>query len=393
MPEAIDQLLEPYGFPDFVRRFEHSASGPVHFGAGVRAQLGDISAQAGIRRAILVTDSGIAATGHVDDGVDALREAGIEVLVHQDVRENPTTEDVDRCQRAAEAFAADGIIGFGGGSSLDTAKGANFLLTNGGQMKDYWGVGKATKPMLPLIAVPTTSGTGSECQSFALIADAETHAKMACGDKKAAAAAVVLDPELTETMPAVVTANTGIDALAHALETLVCNKATDRSRTYSRAAWRLIRDSFGDVLSASVDGAGTKRARALMHVGASLAGIAIEESMLGVAHSCANPLTAHYGIAHGQAVGVMLPHVLRFNREHSAAAAEQYAALDEAHPAQVILDFLDQAQLATSLAALGVPREDLSMLAREAAQQWTAQFNPAPVDAQSLQRIYEAAFS
>ncbi len=393
MQEAIDQLLAPYGLPEFVRRFEYSASGPVHFGAGVRAQLGEVAAEAGITRAILVTDSGIAATGYVDDGVKSLREAGIEVWVHREVRENPTTDDVDRCQRAAASFAADGIIGFGGGSSLDTAKGANFILTNGGEMKDYWGVGKATKPMLPLIAVPTTSGTGSECQSFALIADAETHAKMACGDKKAAAAAVLLDPELTETMPAVVSAHTGIDALAHALETLVCNKATERSRTYSRAAWRLIRDSFAEVLSATADEAAVKRSRALMQVGAALAGIAIEESMLGVAHSCANPLTAHYGIAHGQAVGVMLPHVLRFNRQHSVVAAEQYAALDEAHPAQVILDFLEQAQLATSLIDLDVPEEDLPMLSREAERQWTAQFNPAPVDAERLQSIYEAAFS
>src|SRR5437764_6949455 len=106
---------------------------------------------------------------------------------------------------------------------MDCAKGINFLFTNGGRMQDYWGVGKATKPMLPMIAVPTTAGTGSETQSFALISDAKTHVKMACGDKKASFRVALLDPELTLTQPPRVTALTGIDAVAHALESYVAS--------------------------------------------------------------------------------------------------------------------------------------------------------------------------
>src|SRR5438045_1423600 len=117
---------------------------------------------------------------------------------------------------------------------MDTAKGCNFLLTNGGEMKDYWGVGKATKPMLPLIAIPTTSGTGSECQSAALIADEQTHQKMACLDPKAAAAIAIIDPLLTVSLPPRVTACTGMDAVAHALETAVTPKRTPISMLYSR---------------------------------------------------------------------------------------------------------------------------------------------------------------
>ena len=113
--------------------------------------------------------------------------AGVEATVFDGVRENPTTRDVDGCLEVACTVRPHLIIGLGGGSSMDTAKGCNFLLTNGGRMKDYWGFGKATKPMLPLIAIPTTAGTGSECQSYALIADEKTHQKMACGDPSGAA--------------------------------------------------------------------------------------------------------------------------------------------------------------------------------------------------------------
>ena len=130
------------------------------------------------------------------------------------------------CLGAARAAGIDGIVGLGGGSSLDTAKGCNFLLTNGGRMQDYWGVGKATRPMLPLIAIPTTAGTGSECQSFALIADETTHQKMACGDPKAAARVAILDPPLTLSQPPRVAACTGMDALSHAVETAVTKGAT-----------------------------------------------------------------------------------------------------------------------------------------------------------------------
>ncbi|MCB1077711.1 MAG: iron-containing alcohol dehydrogenase, partial [Verrucomicrobiae bacterium] len=214
---TIDPLCEGFEVPEFVRRFEHIPGGEVVFGRGVLSQVGEKAVGLGAKRVLLVSDPGIKRVGHQERCIQSLRDAGLEVIVFDAVRENPTTEDVDRCLASVEGRAIDLIVGLGGGSSMDTAKGTNFILTNGGRMQDYWGVGKATKPMLPLIVIPTTSGTGSECQSFALIADAETHMKMACGDKKAAAAVALLDPELTLTMPRAVTAFTGIDAMAHAL--------------------------------------------------------------------------------------------------------------------------------------------------------------------------------
>src|SRR5690606_18230631 len=144
--------------------------------------------------------------------------------------------------------APDLIVGFGGGSSMDCAKGINFLYSCGGRMQDYWGIGKATGPLLPMIAVPTTAGTGSETQSFALISDAETHVKMACGDKRAAFRVAILDPELTVTQPPRVAALAGFDALSHAVETFVTKKRNEVSCDYSMRAWHALAPNYLRVL-------------------------------------------------------------------------------------------------------------------------------------------------
>src|SRR5262249_37315159 len=172
---------------------------------------------------------------------------------------------------------------------------------------------KATKPMLPSIGVPTTAGTGSEGQSYALIADEGSHVKMACGDRKAAFCIAILDPEVTVSQPAKVTALTGIDALSHALESYVTTRRTPLSQIFARDAWKLLERNLEAVMRNPAD----LQARGAMQVGAFLAGTAIENSMLGACHACANPLTAHYGITHGLAIGILLPHVLRFNAHSS----------------------------------------------------------------------------
>src|SRR5437588_2121207 len=194
---------------------------------------------------------------------------------------------------------------------MDCAKGINFLLTNGGAMADYRGFGKAARPMLPSIGIPTTAGTGSEAQSFALIADEKTHMKMACGDRKAAFRIAILDPEVTVSQPLKVTAVTGIDALSHALESYVTTRRNPLAQMFAREAWKLLEANLEVVLARPDD----VEARGAMQVGAFLAGTAIENSMLGATHACANPLTAHYGITHGVAIGILLPHVVRFNAE------------------------------------------------------------------------------
>jgi alcohol dehydrogenase len=303
----------------------------------------------------------------------------------------------------ARRAAVDSIIGLGGGSSMDTAKGCNFILTNGGQMKDYWGLGKAKLPMLPLIAIPTTGGTGSECQSFALITDEQTHQKMACGDPKAAARIAILDPALTVSQPRRVTACSGIDAIAHAVETTVTKARSPLSLVFSRAAFRLTMAGLPRVLEKPDD----LEARSRMLLGAAWGGTAIENSMLGAAHSAANPLTAHFGIVHGQAVGMMLPHVIRFNA-HDPVAAQGYAELgcvagigapSEApdtigeNLARRLESLLQMAGLPPRLNDCGVRQADIPGLASEAAKQWTAQFNPRTVTAPDFEHLYASALT
>ena len=173
----------------------------IVFGPDKVDSLGELASELGARRALLVSDPGIVQAGHTQRGLESLRRAGIATQLFDDVHENPTTDMVEAGTKVARRTEPEAIIGLGGGSSMDCAKGINFLYSNGGRMQDYWGLGTATADLLPMIAVPTTAGTGSEAQSFALISDAKTHVKMACGDKRAAFHTAVLDPALTVTQP------------------------------------------------------------------------------------------------------------------------------------------------------------------------------------------------
>src|SRR5688572_13964330 len=208
----------------------------VVFGFGALARLGELAREYRFTRALIVADPGIVAIGLVDRAAALLAEAGIESARFHEFAENPDTRMVEGGRVHAATTGIDSIVAIGGGSSLDCAKGINFVLTNGGTMRDYHGHGKARRPMLPMIGVPTTAGTGSEAQQYALISDAETHVKMACGDKRAACRVALLDPTLTVTQPQRVTALTGIDAVAHALETYVTTKRNFMSILLSREA-------------------------------------------------------------------------------------------------------------------------------------------------------------
>ena len=247
-----------------------------------------------------------------------------------------------------------------------------------------------------MIGIPTTAGTGSEAQSYAVISDATTHMKMACGDPSAAMRVAILDPELTLTAPAHVTAMAGFDAIAHAVETAVTMRRTPLSDTFSHRAWHLLSEAFDRVLLNPAD----IEARSAMQIGAHFAGLAIEQSMLGAAHACANPLTARYNLSHGLALAILLPHVVRWNAN---AARERYAALlgsprrrarDEDAPetlARRLEDLARAGKLAVTLSDSGVEESAIPELAAEAAAQWTGTFNPRPFDAEGATEIYRAA--
>ncbi len=371
----------------------------VVFGAGAIERLGQLASELGFRRTLVVADHGMIASGHVDEALAPLRKAGIEVFRFHDFESNPNTLMVEAGREFAAPLDIDSIIGFGGGSSLDCAKAVNFLLTNGGHMRDYLGYGKATSPLLPMIGVPTTAGTGSEAQTYALISDAGSHTKMACGDTKAAFRVALLDPSLTISQPQNVTAATGFDAIAHAIETFVTTRRNGLSEFFSREAWRLLEANYERVLAVPED----LEARSAMQLGAYFAGAAIENSMLGATHACANPLTARYGTAHGAAIAMMLPSVVRWNGPVAADRYEELLKLSmtnpgdgSSEPAEMLARRLEELALAGglrhTLSARGVPRDDLEILAADAAAQWTGTFNPRPFDVNGALEVYEWAF-
>ncbi len=376
--------------------FDFQPTTRVVFGENTIEQLGSLARDLSARCVLIVTDPGIVAAGHVEKALDSLKKETLQVIVFEDVEENPTTHHVENGVRFAKEYPqVDLIVGLGGGSAMDCAKGINFLLTNGGKMEDYWGIGKAQKPMLPSIGIPTTAGTGSEGQSFALISQEKTHRKMACGDIKARFRTVILDPTLLLSVPREVATVTGMDAISHALESYVTTKRNPISQLFAKEAWRLLEKHFEIVLNEPQN----LNAWGQMLLGAHFSGLAIENSMLGAAHATANPLTANYGITHGIAVGLMLPHIIKFNSKVVNGLYKDLAAMVNGKRDGNIEKLLDRirvlknlANLPGKLAAFNINKNDLPKLAKEAAEQWTGNFNPRKVNEVELLDIYKAAY-
>ena len=388
-----------------MKQFEFKLNTRLISGAGSFDQLGTRARDLGFKRTLVVTDRDLANVGYLDRAATFLRKSSIEVFSFHDFGTDPDSNTIELGRSSAADLNVDSIVGLGGGSSLDCAKGINFLLTNGGRIQDYIGYGKTTHSLLPMIGVPTTAGTGSEVQSYAVISDGVSHRKLACGDPQAAFRLAILDPQLTFSQPPAVTAASGFDALAHAVETYVSTSRTPVSEMFSREAWRLLEANYETVVREPNQPA----ARAAMQLGACYAGIAIENSMLGATHACANPLTARYGTVHGMALAMLLPTVVRWNAN---VVGERYASLFESTTrradaksgetpqgydaveslAQRLEQLAAAGGLQISLSAAGVSQPDLRMLADEAATQWTGRFNPRPFDVNGAFEIYQAAW-
>ena len=370
-----------------MQSFDFQPRTRVLFGPGTLSRLGELAKGLGRKRALVVSDPGIVAAGYSAQAIELLEAADLKAFVFSGVEENPTTRHVDAGLSLARENEIDLLVGLGGGSSIDCAKGINFLFTNGGEMADYWGVGKAAKPMLPLIAIPTTAGTGSEAQSYALITDPITHEKMACGDPKAAFAAAILDPVLTVSQPHHVTASAGYDAMAHAVETWVTTNRNPVSDLFAREAWTLLSGSYERVLSHPED----LEARGKLLIGSYFAGAAIERSMLGATHACANALTARYDMVHGVAIALCLRHVVHWNGDSSNDLVSRYRELSD-DLSGTLERLADAGGFPGGLLAAGASRDDLDGLSADAAGQCTGTFNPRPFSARGAREIYEMAW-
>jgi alcohol dehydrogenase len=378
--------------------FEFGFFSRVIFGANTITQLGAIARELEATKVFLVTDPGVRAAGIADRAIESLHSSSIAVVLFDEVEENPTSTHVENATKFAEGSTGiDFIIGLGGGSAMDCAKAVNFLLTNGGRMEDYWGFNRATKPMLPSIGIPTTAGTGSEAQSYALISQEDTHRKMACGDVKARFKAVILDPQLTVTAPPKVTATSGMDAISHAVETYVTTKRNPVSQMFSIEAWKLLEANYEKVLlePQNLD------ARAAMLLGSHFAGTAIEQSMLGAAHACANPLSARFGIDHGIAVSLMLPAVIRFNSEVvNGSYAELLDVANISYESDSpgnklsarVAELRAAGTLPQNLREFGITPDSFPELAHDASDQWTGKFNPRTLTESDFVNLYEASY-
>ena len=369
----------------YVTSFDFRPRTRVVFGAGEFARLGEIARELGGTRCLVVADPGIVKAGYAQEAVRSLKARRMTVHEFHEFEPNPTSAMAEAGGAYATPFGIDLIVAVGGGSSLDCAKAINFLLSNGGKMRDYWGYGKASRPMLPMIAVPTTAGTGSEAQTSATLIDSDTGARMSCGDGKGSFRVAILDPKLTVSQPAALAAATGYDALSHALETLVTTRQTALSECFSRSAWRLISSAFERMVRNPQD----LEARGAMLLGAHFGGLAIENSNLGAAHACAFPLTEEFGLTHGAAVATVLAQVVDWN---SGVARDRYRELFPGDLPGRLRELAEIAGLPANLRDAGILEEALPRLAEEAAKQWAGKFNPQPFHAAAALEIYQSAY-
>ena len=382
--------------------FLFSTVSDVLSGPGSSAQLGDMAAGMGIRRALVVTDPGIINFGLLDAAVANLEANNIALNIYADVVADPPESVVLDAVRAAQEFGCDGVIGFGGGSSMDVAKLLAVLIKGEQPLADIYGVDQITGGRLPLIQVPTTAGTGSEATMVSIITTGET-TKAGVVSRTLLADKIILDASLTTGLPPAVTAATGIDAMVHAIEAFTTkNKKNPLSDMLAREALRLM---AGNIETAVKQGDNLE-ARSAMLLGAMLAGQAFANAPVAAVHALAYPLGGNYHIPHGLSNSLVLPHVLRFN---GPEAGHQYAEL-----ASIILPgktlpedplavtellatyFLQLAEdlgLPTTLRRMSIDEADLPMLAEQAMlQQRLLINNPRDVSFDDALAIYQQAF-
>ncbi len=345
----------------------------VLFGPGEFARLGEVAREHNATRCLLLADQAMLDAGYAQEAVRSLKARRMEVFAFHDFRPQPTVAMVEAACEYAAPHGINLIAGLGGGSALDFTKAVNIVLSNGGSLRDYRGYGNVPKPLLPMLAVPTSAGTGSEMQTTTSITD--TDGKLICGDAKIFFRTAILDAKLTLTQSRALTAASGYDAIAHAVETLASSRRTSISECFSREAWRLLDTNFGRVLDEPAD----LDARAAMLLGSHFAGLAVEYAALGPAHACAQPLMDNFKLPHGVAIAL----VLRRAMEWLGEPADRLRRLGY---------LAELAELPSCLRDASIPEHALPRLAEEAAAQWTGRFSTRPFDAQAAFEIYRAAY-
>ncbi len=332
----------------------------VEFGPGVVRRLPEFVADLGFTRAFVVTDRGLRAAGVVDRVVKTLDAAGVETAVHDDISPNPSTEEIDRGAANARGFGSAVIIALGGGSPLDAAKGISLLVGNASSVAADADRLWDAEPGLPLIAIPTTSGTGAETNGFGVIEDTHARRKVYIGHSSVQPRIAVLDPELVLGLPARVTAATGIDALVHGVESLSSRGANAFSRAYAAQAVTVVSRWLPVAYRDGTD----LEARSQLMLGAHLAGRALTISGLGLVHGIGHALTAHTGTPHGVALAAVFEEVMQFSQSAAADAyAEAARAMQAADAIETVRELCGVVEIKRPLRELGATMELLPAMA------------------------------
>jgi len=364
----------------------------ISFGRGVALTLAEPLKQVRAERVLVVTDPGVIKAGLLGPIEERLRDAKIAYEVYDAVVPDPGWREVQRCFERAREYGEQALVAVGGGSSIDTAKMAGVLLTNGGTALDYVGADKVPLPAAPVIAIPTTAGTGAELTINSVIADREHHKKLVIISPNATALFALEDPEMTRSLPPFLTAITGMDTLVHAIESF-CSK--NAYRLTELLALEAIRD-VGRSLAASVKDGSDMEAREAMLRAVVTASLAFSNTRLGNVHAMALPLGGWCHVAHGTAVAVLLPHVMDFNR---SAAEDRLAAVGEAIGAgsdgKAAVSFVHRLNetigIPARLGPLGVSADVIPSMAADAMLSGNILVNPRTTTRADVEALYRTA--
>ena len=385
-----------------MNEFSFSVVPDVLVGAEISQRLGDITAAMGMQRVLIVTDPVIVQLGLLDGAIKNLESNHVTLSIYSDGVADPPESVVTDAVVAAQEFGCDGVIGFGGGSSMDVAKLLAVLIKGQQSLTDIYGVDQITSGRLPLIQVPTTAGTGSEATMVSIITTGET-TKAGVVSRTLLADKIILDATLTIGLPPAVTAATGIDAMVHAIEAFTSrHKKNPLSDMLAREALRLM---AGNIEVAVKQGTNVV-AREAMLLGAMLAGQAFANAPVAAVHALAYPLGGNYHIPHGLSNSLVLPHVLRFNAPNAGRNYRELAAIimpnavlpiDQLEVSELLATyFLSLAEdfgLPTQLRQMNIAHADIEMLADEAMlQQRLLVNNPRDVSHEDALAIYQKAF-
>lgn len=370
----------------------------IIFGRGLLSQIGACARRLGGRKVLLVSDQGLFNAGWVDKALRYIVEAGLEVVLYDNVSCNPKDREVESGALEYIRQGADVIVGLGGGSSMDAAKGIAILVSNGGRIRDFVGPDKIMRPLPPLVLCPTTCGTGSDVSQFAIINDTEQRCKLTIMSRCVAPDISLTDPDTLETLPDEFVCTTASDALSHALEAFFSVASTSLTDVHAIKALRLVSQSLVEAVRERRPDDLENLARASLH-----AGMAFSNSLLGVVHALAHPIGGLYNANHGSINAVLLPEVLKYDIPvvtdklpelawglgHRTDGNVEIAS-------QIVQEKIDAMLTAAgaprSLRSLGVRREDLPELARKALKDVCIVTSPRQADAGDLLAILERAY-